>query len=68
MLAPNWLDAVIQANLQDGAIAIARAIANSPAFVTAIATGLSRPVDGKGQPGPSQAQAVREEIQRIICS
>lgn len=65
MMSPNWLDAVISEKLKDGPVAIAQAIANAPAFVAAISTGISRPVNS---PGPSQAQAVREEIQRIICS
>lgn len=65
MLTPNWLDAVIQPQLPNGAVAIAQAILQSPQVLDAINTALRRPLQNDG---PSRAQAVREEIKRVLCS
>ncbi len=63
-MQPTWLDSVIETNLHNGAAAIAQAIATSLPFVSAIQAGLSKQLEPTG---PSRAQAIREEIKKLLC-
>jgi hypothetical protein len=66
-MPPHWLDDVIISALQTGdAKQIAAAVANSEKFLDAIRTGLKN----KPQPGimgPTYAQNVRREIQKVVA-
>lgn len=68
MLAPTWLDKVIETAMVKGdPKVVAQAIANSPQLIDAIKRGLA----DKPQPGvmgPSHAQKIRAAVQEALAA
>jgi hypothetical protein len=69
MLAPHWLDAVIDQAMQDGAdeYAIAEAIAKNERIVQAIRNGLANQPQS-GTYGASGAQVIRREVVNAVSA